>query len=53
MNEHMHKAVTHYATMVLEWLDADAKYHEVPRPALVELFTDTINALEQAKEQED
>jgi hypothetical protein len=39
--------------MVLEWLDIDSKNHSVPRNQLVEVFVDTLNALEQIKEQED
>ena len=53
MNPNLEKTVVHYATMVLEWLDMDAKENQVARPALVELFIDTLNALEQIKQQED
>jgi hypothetical protein len=53
MNEQLEKSIVNYACMVLEWLDMDAMDYSVPRPALVEMFIDTINALEQAKEQED
>ena len=53
MNERLEMTVVHYATMVLEWLDIDAKHHNSSRPHLVEMFIDTLNALEQAKEQED
>lgn len=53
MDERLELTVVHYATMVLEWLDTDAKQYNVPRPQLVELFIDTLNALEQYKEQED
>ena len=53
MDERLEMTVVHYATMVLEWLDIDAKHHKASRPQLVEMFIDTINALEQAKEQED
>ena len=53
MDERLEMTVVHYATMVLEWLDIDAKHHKAPRPQLVEMFIDTLNALEQAKEQED
>lgn len=53
MDERLEMTVVHYATMVLEWLDIDAKHHEASRPRLVEMFIDTLNALEQNKEQED
>ena len=53
MDERLEMSVVHYATMVLEWLDIDAKHHKASRPQLVEMFIDTLNALEQAKEQED
>ena len=53
MDERLEMNVVHYATMVLEWLDIDAKHHKASRPQLVEMFIDTLNALEQAKEQED
>lgn len=53
MNEELRIAIVNYASMVLEWLDIDAKENGVPRPALVEMFMDTLNALEQYKEQED
>lgn len=53
MDERLEMTVVHYATMVLEWLDIDAKHHKASRPQLVEMFIDTLNALEQAKEQED
>ena len=53
MNLHMERNVVNYATLVLEWLDLVAHDQGVARPSLVELFTDTLNALEQNKEQED
>ena len=53
MNEQLRITIVNYVCMVLEWLDMDAKENSVPRPALVEVFTDTLNALEQNKEQED
>jgi hypothetical protein len=53
MNERLEMQVVHYATMVLEWLDIDAKHHKASRPQLVDMFVDTLNALEQNKEQED
>jgi len=53
MIERLEKNVTHYATMVLEMLDSDAKHHKVRRPQLVDMFIDTLQALEQYKEQED
>ena len=53
MDEQLRITIVNYASMVLEWLDIDAKENEVPRPALVEMFIDTLNALEQYKEQED
>lgn len=53
MDERLEMNVVHYATMVLEWLDIDAKHHKASRPQLVEMFIDTLNALEQNREQED
>lgn len=53
MDERLEMTVVHYATMVLEWLDIDAKHHNASRPQLVEMLVDTLNALEQAREQED
>ena len=53
MDEQLEKTIVHYAAMVLEWLDIDAKQHRVARPQLVETFIDTLQALEQAREQED
>lgn len=53
MSERLEMTVAHYASMVLEWLDIDAKQNCVPRPQLVEMLIDTLQALEQNKEQED
>lgn len=53
MDERLEMAVVNYATMVLEWLDIDAKHHKASRPQLVEMFIDTLQALEQNREQED
>lgn len=53
MNERLEMNVVNYATHVLEWLDIDAKHYKASRPQLVEMFIDTLQALEQNKEQED
>ena len=53
MNESLHRPAEKYASLVLEWLDIDSKACEMKRSDLLELFIDTINALNQAKEQED
>ena len=53
MHESLHNAATNYAQMVLEWLDTDARAHHVKRSDLVELFIDTLRALEQYRSQED
>lgn len=53
MDERLRITIVNYASMVLEWLDIDAKENSIPRPALVDVFMDTLNALEQNKEQED
>lgn len=53
MDEKLEKTIVHYASMVLEWLDIDAKQHHVERETLVETFIDTLQALEQIKAQED
>lgn len=53
MNHEISEQIEKYAAVVLDWLDIDAKENNVLRPALVELFIDTLQALEQNKEQED
>lgn len=53
MNHETSEKIEKYAAVVLDWLDIDAKEDNVPRSALVELFIDTLQALEQNKEQED
>lgn len=53
MDEKMLKRIANDATTVLSWYEADAKAFGIPRAALVEQFIDTLNALEQAREQED
>lgn len=46
-------AIMHHATAVIEQLDADSKKHNLCRANLVDLFCDTLQALEQWKIQED
>lgn len=53
MDERLEMTIVHYAAMVLKWLDMDAKHHKASRPQLVEMFVDTLWALEQARSQED
>ena len=53
MNPHLEKCIIKYATLVLDWLDMIAHDQGMARPQLVELFIDTLQALEQNKEQED
>lgn len=53
MEERIEKTIVHYASMVLEWLDADSKEYKVRRSNLVDMFIDTLQALEQWKSQED
>ena len=53
MNQIIRRLIENYAALVLEWLDLVAKDQGVARPPLVELFIDTLQALEQNKEQED
>lgn len=53
MEECIEKTISHYATMVLEWLDLDSKQYKVRRSNLVDMFVDTLQALEQWKSQED
>lgn len=53
MNETLHRATENYAQMALEWLDIDARVHRVKRSDLMELFIDTLRALNQNMEQED
>lgn len=53
MNETLHKAVENYAQMALEWLEIDSRVHHVKRADLMELFINTLRALNQYTEQED
>ena len=53
MEERIEKTIVHYATMVLEWLDIDAREYKVKRSNLVDMFIDTLQALEQWKSQAD
>lgn len=53
MNETLHRAAENYAQMALEWLDIDAHVHRVKRADLMELFIDTLRAMNQTKEQEE
>ena len=53
MNSLLRQIIARYVEMVLEMLDFIAKLHHIARPPLVELFIDTLQALEQNKEQED
>lgn len=53
LDEKQIRLIEHYASMVLEWLDLDATEWKLPRGKLVEQFIDTIQAMEQTKEQED
>ena len=49
----VHKTVEHIAGHVLRWLDEIAGPSDTTLAYLVEMFTDALNALNQAKEQED
>lgn len=53
MNETLHRATENYAQMALEWLDIDARVHRVKRADLLELFIDTLRAMNMTMEQED
>lgn len=53
LEERQIRLIEHYASMVLEWLDLDAIEWKVSREKLLEQFVDTIQAMEQTKEQED
>lgn len=53
MDERIDRTITHYAAMVLEWLDIDARQTNMKRSVLVDMFIDTLQALEQWKSQED
>lgn len=53
MNQIIRKLIENYAALVLECLDLVAHDQGMARPHLVELFIDTLQALEQYKEQED
>ena len=53
MNQSVRGVIESSATLVLDWLDLIAHDQGMARPPLVELFIDTLQALEQNKEQED
>lgn len=53
MNETLHRAVENFATITFEWLETDARVHRVKRSDILELFIDTLRAMEQNIEQED
>ena len=53
MNQQIRMLIEKYAALVLDWLDLVANDQGVARPPLVELFIDTLQALEQNREQED
>ena len=53
MNQIISGLIESYAALVLNWLDLVAHDQGMARPQLVELFIDTLQALEQNKEQED
>lgn len=53
MDERLDMTIVHYASIILERLDVDAKHFNVRRPQLVDVFMDTLQALEQNREQED
>ena len=53
MNQVIRRLIESYAALVLNWLDMVAYDQGMARPQLVELFIDTLQALEQNKEQED
>ena len=53
MNQIVRMLIEKSAVLVLDWLDLIANDQGVARPLLVELFIDTLQALEQNKEQED
>ena len=53
MNQIINRLIENFAILVLNWLDMIAHDQDMARPPLVELFIDTLQALEQNKEQED
>lgn len=53
MEPELLRRIERYAAIVLEWLEEDAKEHHIHRTALVDLFLDTVNVLDQMQEQED
>ncbi len=53
MNQVIRGLIESCATLVLNWLDMVAHNQGMARPQIVELFIDTLQALEQYKEQED
>ena len=53
MNQVIRGLIESCATLVLNWLDMVAHNQGLARPQIVELFIDTLQALEQYKEQED
>ena len=53
MDQVIREIIESCATLVLNWLDMVAHDQGIARPQLVEWFIDTLQALEQNKEQED
>ena len=53
MDEALHRVAQNLAQTMLDWLDIYARLHSVSRDDLMELFIDTLRALEQARAQED
>lgn len=53
MDELLHLSIEKNAETALKLLDVDSKIHQVNRSELLELFIDTLRALEQALAQED
>ena len=53
MNQVIRGLIESCAALVLNWLDMISHDQGLARPQLVDLFIDTLQALEQNKEQED
>lgn len=53
MDDRLEMMIDRYASMVLEWLDIDARKYNIPRPKLVQKLVDAVWVNEQIKAQED
>lgn len=50
--ESIHLMIKRYAASVIESMNTLSEYHNIPRGELLELLIDTLQAMEQTREQE-